>query len=291
MNLQYLYYFRELAECQHYSLAADSLFITQSGLSYAISELEKSLGVSLFEKHGRNIRLTNSGMVYYERITKILDDLEAASNAARRASIEMENQLSLAVTSNYLAGMYLYPFFETKEYASYRSISMDALSQFKALVFGDIQFGHCGIYNSDARYEKLVLPGLEYVVLVPEEHELAGQESVNIREISRKYPFILHSDSNKNIAPIKQLLQSEKVYFEKVAFECSSTGSAAWAVSQGQGISLVAKIPMIDEFRVKALPVSDINMHINFYLYRFASRAMGKLESEFWEYCRQFEVE
>ena len=50
MNLQQLYYFRKLAEVQHYTEAAKALYITQPSLSHAISTLEKELGVKLFEK-------------------------------------------------------------------------------------------------------------------------------------------------------------------------------------------------------------------------------------------------
>ena len=46
MNLKQLYYFKRLAETEHYTEAASSLFITQPSLSHAISELEKELGVA-----------------------------------------------------------------------------------------------------------------------------------------------------------------------------------------------------------------------------------------------------
>lgn len=61
MNLSQLYYFRKLAELQHYAKAAKELYITQPSLSNAISSLEQELGVSLFQKTGRNIHLTKYG--------------------------------------------------------------------------------------------------------------------------------------------------------------------------------------------------------------------------------------
>ena len=50
MNLPQLYYFRKLAEVQHYTEAAKALYITQPSLSDSIASLEKELGVSLFQK-------------------------------------------------------------------------------------------------------------------------------------------------------------------------------------------------------------------------------------------------
>lgn len=57
MNLKHLQYFRVLANLEHYTKAAEKLYITQPSLSHAISEMEKELGTYLFEKNGRNIKL------------------------------------------------------------------------------------------------------------------------------------------------------------------------------------------------------------------------------------------
>ena len=54
MNIFYLRYFVTLAHEKHYTKAAKQLCITQPSLSHAIDQLEKELGVQLFEKVGRN---------------------------------------------------------------------------------------------------------------------------------------------------------------------------------------------------------------------------------------------
>ena len=58
MNLSQLYYFRKLAEVKHYTHAAEELFISQPTLSNSISQLERELGIPLFEREGRKIKLT-----------------------------------------------------------------------------------------------------------------------------------------------------------------------------------------------------------------------------------------
>ena len=49
MNLNHLYYFKVLAETEHYTQAANMLNITQPSLSHAISQLEDELNCYLFE--------------------------------------------------------------------------------------------------------------------------------------------------------------------------------------------------------------------------------------------------
>ena len=80
MNYNYLRYFSVLAETEHYTLAAARLGISQPSLSSAIHNLEDELGgVRLFEKAGRNIRLTEQGRYYRDQVDAALQQLNIAS--------------------------------------------------------------------------------------------------------------------------------------------------------------------------------------------------------------------
>lgn len=76
MNLSQLYYFRKLAELQHYTRSAKELFITQPTLSGSISSLEQELGVSLFQKTGRNVELTKYGAEFLTYVNASLEQLD-----------------------------------------------------------------------------------------------------------------------------------------------------------------------------------------------------------------------
>ena len=78
MELTQLKYFLAAANCGQISRAAELLHISQSAVSMAISRLEKELGVSLFEKQGRSIRLTASGSVFVDMITPAIAELDFA---------------------------------------------------------------------------------------------------------------------------------------------------------------------------------------------------------------------
>ena len=87
MNLFYLRYFVKLAHIGHYTKAAEQLCITQPSLSHAISQLEKELGLPLFEKYGRKTTLTRYGeefLLCAEQTLRTLDNglasLERAAN-------------------------------------------------------------------------------------------------------------------------------------------------------------------------------------------------------------------
>jgi DNA-binding transcriptional LysR family regulator len=68
-----------LAQLEHYTLAAARLEISQPSLSSAIRSLENELGVKLFEKVGRNIRLTEEGRYFQKKVDAAMGELAAAT--------------------------------------------------------------------------------------------------------------------------------------------------------------------------------------------------------------------
>ena len=73
MELTYLYYFKIIAEKENMSRAAETLHVSQPALSKTISKLEKSLGVTLFERKKGRISLSPIGAQFYRQVAKAFD--------------------------------------------------------------------------------------------------------------------------------------------------------------------------------------------------------------------------
>lgn len=105
MNYNYLLYFSVLAETEHYTQAAARLGISQPSLSSAIHNLENELGgVKLFEKVGRNIRLTDHGRFYQQKVSGALKELHSASLILRNSKDDAPIVIRLGVVSGTLSG-------------------------------------------------------------------------------------------------------------------------------------------------------------------------------------------
>ena len=85
MNLDHLRYFTTLAHIEHYTKASEFLHISQPTLTYAVNQLEKEVGVLLFEKDGRNIVLTKFGKLFLEEVEKSLNILDNSIKSLKLA--------------------------------------------------------------------------------------------------------------------------------------------------------------------------------------------------------------
>lgn len=105
MNYNYLRYFSVLAQTEHYTLAAARLGISQPSLSAAIHHLESELGdVQLFEKVGRNIRLTEEGRYFREKVDLALQELNTATMTLKDSKVSAPVLIRMGVTSGTLSG-------------------------------------------------------------------------------------------------------------------------------------------------------------------------------------------
>ena len=106
MNYNVLRYFSVLAQVEHYSVAAARLGISQPSLSSAIHNLENELGgVKLFEKTGRNIRLTDEGKFYQAKVDAALNELHTASLMLRDSKISAPVVIRMGIVSGILDGL------------------------------------------------------------------------------------------------------------------------------------------------------------------------------------------
>ena len=105
MNYNYLRYFSVLAQVEHYTVAAARLGISQPALSNAINHLENELGgIRLFEKVGRNIRLTEEGRYFQEKVDVALQELNSASVTLRNSRVSAPVEERKGVVSGTVQG-------------------------------------------------------------------------------------------------------------------------------------------------------------------------------------------
>jgi len=85
------------AEAGSFARAARSLDLTPSAVSHAISDLEKGLGLSLFHRTTRHLRLTEEGQEVYERGCELLRQMAELESSARKTPERLEGTLRVGL--------------------------------------------------------------------------------------------------------------------------------------------------------------------------------------------------
>lgn len=100
MELRQLSYFTTIVNEGNISQAAKKLNISQPPLSHQMKLLEAELGVTLFERGSRRIRLTPAGKTFYDRALAILDLSQAARTELTAQKQEIQGIVRLGIISS-----------------------------------------------------------------------------------------------------------------------------------------------------------------------------------------------
>jgi LysR family transcriptional regulator, hydrogen peroxide-inducible genes activator len=97
MTLKQFRYFEALVRHGHFGRAAQASAISQPALSMQVKELEESLGIDLFERDARHVRLTGFGEEVAQRVRDILRSVEELGNLARASRGKLVGRLRIGV--------------------------------------------------------------------------------------------------------------------------------------------------------------------------------------------------
>lgn len=81
MEIRQLRYFLDIAQTEHLTQSAHNLFVTQSTLSHGLRQLEQELNVTLFDRLGRGLKLSQAGAEFRVYATRALKEIEAGTMA------------------------------------------------------------------------------------------------------------------------------------------------------------------------------------------------------------------
>lgn len=258
MNLKQLEYFRVLAGLEHYTQAAEKLSITQPNLTYAISEMEKELGTYLFEKQGRNIRLTKYGRFFLNYVDKALNELERGEKELRQLVNPSHGTIDLAFI--YTLGPHFVPkmiqdFFksEVNKSISFNFSQGNTKNIIQGLKEEKFDLAFCSFAPDEPNINFVPLTKEELVLIVSNNHPLAAYDSIDLKDTA-SFPFVYY-DKESGIRPIIDSLFAQIDIIPKVVCEVDEDSAVAGLVSIDYGVAVVPNIWILQHFNVKTIKI------------------------------------
>ena len=286
MNLQQLQYFKVISQTKNFTTASNILSITQPALSKAISKLEEELDVQLFEREGRNIKITKYGEVFLKYAESALDDIEKGIEKIHDMKTNNDNIISIA--STYCIGATFIPFLVSNFINSHIQTRFNFNNQSTEEIFKDLKYERVdlGFFDSIEKIDKyseietILVKKEEYVLIVPKNHHLANREEVELKELKDEY-FIAYNDRNNE----KKISYSELIgYTPKIAVEPTEATMLASLVAAGAGIAIILNTPMINTNKLSIIKIKDYIGRKNIYMGWNRNSYYSKTIEEFKKY-------
>lgn len=176
VELHVLMAFKKVAEEQSITRAAVQLGISQPALSVKLQNLESTLGQKLFTRHGRGVRLTDAGRIFYQYVDQAISLLKMAVDAVRHAetahiSVGCISSLAVSCLSSAVSEMKnLYPDIRVSVYVG------DSGNVHQFLLSGVIGVGITARYASGQGIESVPLATDPIVLVAGRDHPLAAED-------------------------------------------------------------------------------------------------------------------
>ena len=264
MNYNYLRYFSVLAQVEHYTLAAARLGISQPSLSNAIHHLESELGdVRLFEKVGRNIRLTEEGRFYREKVDAALEELNLASMTLRDSKVSAPVLIRMGVVSGTLAGTVAK---QIAEYLKENDRIRFLLTESTAMELMDLvrqeklDMAIVDTTNRDRSLHFRKLGQRDFCVAIPEGHPLSQFDQLSPQQLSKVPQIVFNHDSEATFGEWASSLPSE----EHIICTVNTASSALELVASGAGVCVIAQDCAQPHPGVQYIPL--LNWHQAMYM-------------------------
>ena len=264
MNYNYLRYFSVLAQVEHYTLAAARLGISQPSLSSAIHHLDSELGnVRLFEKVGRNVRLTEEGRYYQEKVTAALQELETASMTLRESKVSAPVLIRMGVISGTVTGIVareIARYLEQNERIRFRLTESSAEDLMHLVRQEKLDMAIVDMTDRDRTLHFRKLGLRNFCAALPVDHPLAQESSLNPQQLSQLPQIVFNYDMENTFGQWASGTPME----ENIVCTVNTAQTALDLVAAGVGICLVPADCIQPRENVVFLPMD--NWHQALYM-------------------------
>ncbi|MEJ5896595.1 LysR substrate-binding domain-containing protein [Aquabacterium sp. G14] len=242
MDLRHLRYFVAVADEQNFTRAAEKLHISQPPLSRQIQDLEEELGLALFERGSRPLKLTEGGRFFYGHATRLLEQAAQAIRTTKRIA-QMQRRLVIGFVPSTIYGALprlVRLFRAAQPQTELALVEMSSVEQIEALKNGRIDVGFGRVRLDDPSVKREILREEPLVAAIPMEHELAqGRGPLSLTEIAKHDHLVYPRNPRPSYADQVLALFRDLGVEPRAVYEVQELQTALGLVASGMGLCLV----------------------------------------------------
>jgi DNA-binding transcriptional LysR family regulator len=273
MELRHLRYFVAVGDEQHYGRAAKQLHVAQPALSRQIQDLEEEIGLKLFDRLPRGVKISTAGKSFLEDARRILQQVNEATVRAKRAAAGQTGTLRVGFVES-ISWHGVVPdsfrqFRERQPEAELQLRPLSSLQQIEGIRSGQLDAGFLfTMAKIEREWAQLEVDVLNLMLATPKGHPLTKLKKVRLRDLT-------------DTAFIWFPRRESPIYYDRLMNECFRGGLKSphvvqEAVNEATILSLVscrlgvAFVSSATRWRcpesVVLLPVVDLKLPLPFAL-------------------------
>jgi DNA-binding transcriptional LysR family regulator len=236
--------FAAAAEWESFTRAAEVLEVTQAAVSQQVAALERELGVELFDRGGRGVRLTVQGRRLHGYARQILDLVEEALHKVGEAEQQLSGDLRIAtstVPSEWLLPELLAQFRVRWPHVRESLIVSDSRQATAAVEAGQVDVGFVGELPRSSQLEARAVAEDELVLFVAKDHSLAANGFTTLKQLRRE-PLIVREPGSASRGCVERALHEHGLSPAEltIAMEVNSNDAIRAAVERGVGVAFLS---------------------------------------------------
>ncbi len=245
MDFRQLRYFSVIAEHSSFRVAAEELNLAQSALSQQMHRLEAELGVELFDRSTRPIRITDAGEHLLSRSQVILSELDQITSEMRELATKHRSRLTLGVMQ-YLTSLevpHLLAAFARRHPLVNLGLRVGGAEQLcAAMGDGEIDIAICHSDEVDAKFELATefLRTEEFVVVVARQDPRAADGTITMQALAEE-PLIAFKHGSSIRVFTEAFAEAGIDHSPEFPFEGPDMSTVIGLVARGLGVALVPR--------------------------------------------------
>jgi len=246
VELRQLEYFRAVVEAGSFLGASKQLATAQPTVWRQVKALERELGVSLFERSGRRVKPTSSGMVLLPLTEQILGNANRLKFVASELKQGRTGIVSIECAHPHLE-TFLAPllggFHATRPEVKLEIRGHSGFPPIGRVIDGESDF-ITSLPNADPRLAGIQLGDAHIIVVTPDDHPWRRRATVDVTELAETMVALGHASSLTR-SVLEPVLQSKNIHLD-VAYQSSDMPSLIALAHAGLGVAVVAENHLAD---------------------------------------------
>lgn len=273
MNIDQIKAFHKIVATGSFTEAARHLYLTQSAVSQQILALEDEVGVRLFDRSAKRIRMTAEGealLVYAQRLLDLQDEIESLFGSLKTLQ---KGKISLGATA--VVGTYFMPAVISKYHRQYPGIDIDLQmgnsEQILRMVLDrEVDLGIAGMAKKRPELNSVFIHREQLLFVSSPKNPLTAKKKVLLGDLDR-IPFIWRERGTQTLTLVKRWF-NEKAggVFPHQTLSLANMEAAKRIVEEGYGVTIIpasAAKREIDAGLLKQLDVEGFALTVDYGLF------------------------